>query len=166
MEALAERTLYPHEIQFRGCVGMRRESRLCARPARLMGVGLSANGRTCQFDLSEAPYASCSERRVRLGIISVGKVSHEVDHTVACSLEDWHGAGAPGTTHPVLPWQTLGGTLRLRTFYKGMNLLLLTRTAIFLSCHGDGILRCRGGIGKFPRVQEDPKSPPGSDSFC
>ena len=37
-----------------------------------------------------------SERTVQFGIISVAKVSHEVDHTVAWRLEDWHRAGAPG----------------------------------------------------------------------
>ena len=49
--------------------------------------------------------AGASERRARFGTISVAKVSHEVDHTVAWRLEDWHRAGAPGGrgTHAISP---------------------------------------------------------------
>ena len=90
---------------------MRRESRLCALPARLMGVGLSANGWTCQFDLSKLVMPRAMRKGSNLGIISVAKVSHEVDHTVAWPLEDWHGAGVPGARIQSRQWRTLGKIL-------------------------------------------------------
>jgi hypothetical protein len=40
-----------------------------------------------------------------------------------------------------------------------MSILLLTQTALFLSCHGNEILRSRGSIVRFPRVKENLKSP-------
>ena len=95
------------------------------------GWELSANRWTCQFDLTKPSTPRAKEKRVQLGIISVAKVSHEVESYSRVAPRGLARTGALGGTYPTSPVEKPGRNPM--TPHRGMSLLLSSRILLLYS---------------------------------